>query len=105
MEGSDSRTSSAPIATTIRMSASAKAPVPIRNPRSVDLAFALVPLIIESLARFDLGERRQFHLDDVGRQRCVAEIGRKLLSIAKRPLHETDHGLRLHFVLRSLIEQ
>ena len=52
-----------------------------------------------------VAERVHLELDDLGRQRRVAELGRELLAVGQRPLHEVHHDLALRLVLRVLVEQ
>src|SRR5256885_9270280 len=45
------------------------------------------------------------HVDDVLRQRRVAEIGRELLAVGQGPHHEVVHYFGLRLVLRVLVER
>src|ERR1051325_10581884 len=101
IDSHDSLISTAPIATTMAMTSTANAPVPMRKPRSPWLPRRTAPVPAAS-GDTNLGERREFQLHNLGRERSVAQLRCELLPVGERPLHELDHRLALRLVLRAL---
>src|SRR5687768_16018277 len=103
IDSHDSLISTTAIAPTMVRTRTANAPVPRRKPRSPWLPRLTVRRVESGDTNFR--ERRELHLDDLGRQRRIAELGGELLAVGERPLHEVHHRLALGLVLRVLVEQ
>src|SRR5215510_10887999 len=86
----ESRKSITPIATTIRMTRTANAPVPARKSRSsVDFGRdGGMPCFSLPLLDLDLLQGILLELHHAFRQGGVAQLVRELLAVAERPLHE-----------------